>query len=199
MIYEVDVSDPSAPVRNSRFGGLKYAEECAADGDYIAATSLMGFWILRLDELSPVLLSSFDVHRQDQGAVIRWEPGQIRPEARFNLFRQIDGDQRIQINAEPLGAYGHSFEFVDPAPHQTAAVYWIEEVAPNGNRTWLGSAELAAGDGHAHGTTMEPMKGGRTSNPKSDFESDDGRIAPCCPSRKGLQCLDLGSDSQRGR
>ena len=110
----------------------------------------LGFDDVQLDQTpTAVVLSSFSARRTTAGVAVRWRTSSEAAILGFNVYRQRHGTV-VKLNRALIpvrlgeGARGHSYSWLDRSGPGGAAAYRLQAVAPNGTRTWIGTAFTAA-------------------------------------------------------
>jgi hypothetical protein len=102
-------------------------------------------------DLLAVTVHSLTARRTHKGVVVRWRTGSEVDTLGFNVYRQR-GARRVRLNRRVIpalsltrGVSGGNYSYVDRnAPRHRPLRYWLQEVAPNGARTWHGSVRVSA-------------------------------------------------------
>jgi hypothetical protein len=92
----------------------------------------------------PVTLLSFTATRSEEGAHICWETAsESADHAGFHVYREGEDGTRGRLTSDLLTGQ-KVYEWVDPAPPQGEATYWLAELTRTGETTWYGPTVLAA-------------------------------------------------------
>lgn len=141
-----DITDPLAPSLIGYYDTGDYAYEPAFAGNHmIVPDGNSGVWILSSDLVVPVVLASFTASRAGGSAELAWEISRATGSAGFHIHREGPGGVRRQITDTLIpGSGAATYTFVDESPTSQAADYWLEEVAVDGSRSFIGSTRLPA-------------------------------------------------------
>jgi uncharacterized repeat protein (TIGR01451 family) len=95
-----------------------------------------------------VTLRSFTAAPSAAGVLLRWRTGAEAKLLGFNAYRQAGG-KRLRLNRDLIrvraAAAGAAYSYVDRhAPRAQTLVYWLQAVAKDGTRTFLGPATARA-------------------------------------------------------
>jgi hypothetical protein len=101
----------------------------------------IGFWHLPGPTVTATSLSSFQVARHGNRAVVRWEVAWVSPGGGFQVWRQESGEPRVQLTRQPLQGQVR-YEFVDATVPAEEVDYWLRDAREEG--AWYGPARLPA-------------------------------------------------------
>lgn len=94
-----------------------------------------------------VRVTSFSAKRSKQGVSLRWRTASEAGTLGFNVYAEING-KRVRVNRSLIAsrgfAGGAAYSWLDRSPAAKRVTrYWLQKVASDGSRVWLGSARVS--------------------------------------------------------
>ncbi|MCK4413189.1 MAG: hypothetical protein KAY32_06570 [Candidatus Eisenbacteria sp.] len=176
-LYVLDVSDPAMPTEVGSYDDIVEAEELAVQGNMVIVTlGTHGFVILAADACTPVLLRRFSAERQGRDVLLQWELGYESLDGGFHVYREGVGTGRVRLTEIPIG-WGREFQFMDLSAPACELSYWLERIELGGERSWVGSAQVAAEVSLSGRSSLERIH----PNPFHAQTSIDFRLTRSCP------------------
>lgn len=128
--------EPPGPYPFGANDVLLIASDACGLADTAAATVTVNCMV-------PVVLSSFNVSRLGEAAVLRWVVSDAFDHAGFHVHRQVAGGDRVRIT-DRLLVGRVDYEFTDALAPVGPADYWLEEVSRTAESSWHGPVHLPA-------------------------------------------------------
>lgn len=117
--------------------------------DSIAPIVQTAYWLERVDiseidgrwsgpysiASAEVAVGNADIRRVDGDARLTWTIDPVADYARFHVWRGASFETRARASEVPIGptiGSGNALEFVDASPPDRPAIYWLEQVMPDG-------------------------------------------------------------------